>query len=241
MRYLIGIDDTDDLEGRGTGFRARTLGTMLDDAGIATLVGITRHQLLLAPEIPYTSHNSAACLVADLHAAPDELVAACRDFLLRESARGSDAGLCVAPWEAVGPAVQAFGERAKREVLDAQSALELAHHEKLLLEGLLGSGGGVIGALAALGLRVGGGDGRFVWLPGVRELSGVLAAEVLCRSTGIDEVVTLDGAGVPPADRVDVGPWVRPILRGGRATLLVEGSNGAWRAAPKEVVKERSN
>ena len=35
MRYLIGIDDTDNLESRGTGFRARQLSARLDEAGLA--------------------------------------------------------------------------------------------------------------------------------------------------------------------------------------------------------------
>ena len=40
MRYLIGIDDTDNLESRGTGFRARCLGAELTDAGLARVDGV---------------------------------------------------------------------------------------------------------------------------------------------------------------------------------------------------------
>ncbi|WP_041355139.1 hypothetical protein [Nitrosococcus halophilus] len=60
-RYFIGIDDTDNRESRGTGYRARTLGAQLEEKGLAILEGVTRHQLLVSPAIPYTSHNSAAC------------------------------------------------------------------------------------------------------------------------------------------------------------------------------------
>ena len=35
MRYLIGIDDTDNLESRGTGFRDRCLGAALAKTGLA--------------------------------------------------------------------------------------------------------------------------------------------------------------------------------------------------------------
>lgn len=245
MRYLIGIDDTDDSQGRGTGFRARKLGAALGEAGLATLVGITRHQLLLAPQIRYTSHNSAACLALDLHVEPETVFGACRDFLRQESAPGADAGLCLAPWEAVGPALQAFGARAKREVLTAAEALELARQERLLLEGVTGDGSGVIGALASLGLRAGGNDGRFIWLEGVRDLSGAYTAETLCSTTGIEEVCTPGGAPIPSASHVDVGPWVRPVLRGGRAVLLVEAStdpgNGQWRVLSKEAIKAQSD
>ena len=60
MRYLIGIDDTDNLESRGTGHRARQLAQFLID--LAEPLRITRHQLLVVPEIPYTSHNSSAAI-----------------------------------------------------------------------------------------------------------------------------------------------------------------------------------
>ena len=93
----------------------------LQEAGLGRLAAITRHQLLVHPAIRYTSHNSSACLVID---AADSSAAAlvadfCRAFLLAESAPGSDAGLCIAAWDAVDETVQAFGERAKREVVTA--------------------------------------------------------------------------------------------------------------------------
>jgi len=102
MQYYIGIDDTDNLESRGTGYRARQLGTMLEEAGIARLICITRHQLLVHKDIPYTSHNSSACLLMDCEPGKEaELTTFCRDFLLRESAPGSDAGLCIASKTAI--------------------------------------------------------------------------------------------------------------------------------------------
>src|SRR5512145_2245003 len=99
MRCLIGIDDTDNLESRGTGFRARQLGARLSAAGLGRLRGITRHQLYVHPSIPYTSHNSSACLDVDL--ADDRYADArdfCREYLATESAAGSDAGLCLVPF-----------------------------------------------------------------------------------------------------------------------------------------------
>ena len=44
---LIGIDDTDNLESRGTGYRARMLARHLGEAQLGTVTGITRHQLLV--------------------------------------------------------------------------------------------------------------------------------------------------------------------------------------------------
>jgi hypothetical protein len=60
--YLIGIDDTDNLESRGTGHHARRLGAFLQTEAMAGLLDVTRHQLFVDPRIPYTSHNSSLCL-----------------------------------------------------------------------------------------------------------------------------------------------------------------------------------
>ncbi|MFQ5784305.1 MAG: hypothetical protein ACE5H8_05715 [Alphaproteobacteria bacterium] len=243
MAFLIGIDDTDNLESRGTGFRARKLGVWLAARGLGEVRGITRHQLLVDPRIPYTSHNSSLCLSIEAEPARlDEIARFCRDYLARESAPGSDAGLCVAENARIGSAVKAYGVRAKREVLNRRSAMDLAEREEIVLEGVTGDHGGVIGALAAIGLRATEGDGRFVWLPGLRELSGVLTAEALYRTTDIDEIQTVSGRRVPDQDRIDTSPWPRPVLIEGRAVLLVQEmeENDAsidWRLAPKDIVK----
>jgi hypothetical protein len=243
VRVLIGLDDTDNLESRGTGHLARQLAAWLAGQNLASPFGITRHQLLVSPLIPYTSHNSSACLEAEV--APDgleRLAAACSEYVARESAPGADAGLCLAPWERIGEPARLFGESAKREVLEMDRALGLAQETGLFLEGLSGTRGGVIGALAAVGLRAGGEDGRFLWLPGLRELSGQAPLEQL-RAVGIEAVLTLEGN--PVQEPVEVGDWPRPLLKGGRAILLVEevrvDGKSIWRTLPKEVVKQLSD
>jgi hypothetical protein len=240
MRYLIGIDDTDNLETRGTGHRVRQLAEFL--AGIAEPLGITRHQLLVVPEIPFTSHNSSACLMVD--AAPKNekgIWKACREFLLRESAPGSDAGLCLASWDCVTPCMRAFGTRAKQVVLTKLEAEQTADQDCIRLEGLTGTGDGVIGALAAVGLRHGGNDGRFLWLPGLRDLKGQYPVSELCARGHIDAVRTLAGETLSPQTLVDVGEWVRPVLRGDQAILFVEEQNYEWHILSKDHIKSISD
>ena len=243
MRYLIGIDDTDNPDSRGTGFRARQLGARLGEAGLAELLGVTRHQLFVHPAIPYTSHNSSACLSVRLTGgSAQDLGDFCRDYLAVESADGSDAGLCVAAYEEVSEAVVSFGRSAKEVVLDQDSARNVAGRCGLRLEGVTGDHMGIIGALSAVGLRRGGHDGRFIWLSGVRELSGVAVADDLLGSTGIDAIETVDGRTVTGKATVRVDPWPRPVLLNGRAVLLVQESGQEdaaceWELLPKEVVR----
>jgi hypothetical protein len=243
LHYLIGIDDTDNPDSRGTGFRARQLGMRLAEAGLGQLLGITRHQLFVHPDIPYTSHNSSACLALRADDAPAEaLQDFCRDYLAAESADGSDAGLCIAAYEAVTPEVVAFGRAAKDTILTREQAREMAARHGLHLEGVTGDHMGIIGALSAVALRSEGHDGRFIWLKGVRELAGTTNVEFLLGQTGIDAVEEVDGRPVPREAVVSVDPWPRPVLLGGRAVLLVqrvEQNDAAcdWQLLPKEAIR----
>jgi hypothetical protein len=244
LRLLIGVDDTDSAEGRGTGFRARELGRLIAERSLGRCRGISRHQLLFDPRIPYTSHNSALCLDVDTHDdRTDDIRACCRDYLLANSAPGSDAGLCIVAWDDADDAVEAFGWRAKETIVTQAKAHDIARDRRILLEGLTGDHGGVIGALAATGLRRSERDGRFVWREGVRELNGVVTVQHLLATTGIDDVRNLEGAPVSVDQAINVEPWPRPVLIDGQAVLLVEQSEEAdecygWRLAPKHIVKQ---
>ena len=241
----VGIDDTDNLESRGTGFRARQLAARIVETGLGLVHGITRHQLFVSPEIPYTSHNSSACLAVSLGRAATmmDLTALCRAFLGKESAPGSDAGFCVRQGGGVPEAVKAFGARAKDTVLTAEAAHELATASGCHLEGVTGDRGGVIGALSAVGLRATGVDGRFIWVQGLRELARMkLSLQSLLGQTGVDCVQTRDGQVLDdPLEHIDSGEWPRPVVRAHRAALLVEEnddlSHARWRVVPKEYIK----
>jgi hypothetical protein len=236
---FIGIDDTDNHYSRGTGHRARMLAACL--AGFGRVRGITRHQLLVDDAIPYTSHNSAACLALENAAAPAAVVRRCREFLLRESAVGSDAGLCVVAGERAGD-LHGVGTRAKSEILQREAVQDAALDAGAHLEGLTGDRGGIIGAAAAVGLHAGGEDGRYLWLPAIRDMAGTtVSVRQLLDRTGLDGVRTLDGGVLADeAERIELGEWPRAIRAGGKAILLVEKRNdidGSWQVARREIIK----
>jgi hypothetical protein len=242
MKILLGIDDTDNLESRGTGWRARELGRTLEAAGIARLLMVTRHQLLVHADIPYTSHNSSASLLVEAGQI-GTVIEFAREFLLADSAEGSDAGLCVAPYDQVGPDVILWGNRAKREVLTKADAETLAAKSGIHLEGLTGTRIGVIGSLAAVGLRREGNDGRILWCPGLRELSGITTPEELMKRNNIQRVLTTDGASVSLQSRIELGEWVRPVMKDNFSTLFVEehpDGNKRYRIAEKNFIKRIS-
>ncbi len=242
MRLYVGIDDTDNLDSRGTGHRARQLAAEIDATGIGAVRGVTRHQLLVDPAIPYTSHNSAACLAVDAAAGGlRPLADLCRVFLLRESAPGSDAGLCVAD-DGQARAAADYGRAAQTRVLTQDDARAQAAGTGALLEGLTGTRGGIIGALAGVALHVAGEDGRYLWLRGIRDVAHLrLPLAEVRRRTDIDVLARVDGRPVEDPDApVDLGPWPRPVRIGGQAVLLVEEDPeaGGWRVLAKERVKK---
>ena len=236
---LIGMDDTDNLETRGTGYRARQLAERLLENRLAQIIGVTRHQLLVDARIPYTSHNSSACVAVLPDCDLDRLAAFCRDFLLEIAADGSDVGLCVAA-EEQAEKITPFGRRAQTTVLSQQDATDLAIELDIRLEGLTGTRQGIIGALAAVGLHAGGNDGRYLWNWGLRELAEeTIALGTLREITNIGKVTLADGTEVADAGAViELGPWPRTVRINKESVLLVEKLNGCrYKVLDKNLIK----
>ncbi len=221
----IGIDDTDNHESRGTGRLARDLAAQLMTD--FPVLGVTRHQLLVDPRVPYTSHNSSAalCLQDDERTDLPALFERVKAFMLADFIDGSDPGLCVrrAP---IPAALRSFGQRAKSELVKQSEARSLAAAEQVLLEGLGGTQDGVIGALAALGLAAGGEDGRYLLVGSTRELVGLQPVDAILAA-GIRAVYSMDGS--PVSEGAVLAEKMRPARRGSQPVLYVEWDQDHWR------------
>ena len=222
MIIYIGIDDTDTLKTPGTGHLARTIAE--DLSRDFHLHGVTRHQLLVDPRIPYTAQNSSAAILIESEDFPlDEIKQRVRKIMLANFNPGSDPGLCVA--SEIPPEIIEYGQRVQREVIQHQEARELAAAHQIYLEGLGGDENGVIGALAAVGLAALGDDGRYVMIGRVRELKGRLPISQLLDA-GITSVCTLEGQNVT-AGKVRAYK-LRPARSGGQPVLFVEKKGKIW-------------
>jgi len=96
IHAYIGFDDTDNPDSdRGTGKLARWFEKELPEG--CRLWGVVRQQLLVHPDIPYTSHNSSACAVVEMpdKGLLDDLVSRAVRHLESHALEGSDPGLCV--------------------------------------------------------------------------------------------------------------------------------------------------
>ena len=246
MRVLLAVDDTDNLETKGTGHLAEAIAQELEQSGWGKRSYITRHQLLVHPDVPYTSHNSAMCFTADIDEANLEtLTSRAGAYLERASAPGSDPGLCVAAAERLERTDEliAFGKRAKEAVLRKEEAHDLARSLGIHLSAHGGTGGGVIGALAAVGLRLSGNDGR---LRGHLEIgnvdeNGVATVRDLRAHPHVASVRTLDGEVLGDDEVVLLSDSkVKAVMQGGTGVLLVteSASNEApWQTCPRAVLR----
>jgi hypothetical protein len=232
---LIGIDDTDNDTSPGTGQLARRLARELEQHG-AKLHGITRHQFLLDDRIAYSTHNSGACLALEWIKPISDLNFA-YDMIAGWSADGSDPGMCVALSDSVVSDVMQWGWAATRQVLSQDQAVALAKVHGLDLRALGGTGDGIIGALASIGLRTDGNEGRFLDLPGLRELDDIVTIKQL-EKLGIHVAHTAENDhNAESASHSSGGRarymthnWVRPRLVQGRPVWPVEWSEDdhAW-------------
>jgi hypothetical protein len=244
MDLLICIDDTDDIDSRGTGEIAELLAGGLASRRLARCQRVTRHQLLVHPDIAYTSHNSAMCFPAQIRDEHlDGVTEWCQEALTAESAASSDPGLCIAPVEQLERPDEliAFGRDAKQRVLTKDEAYRVAKGLGVHLSEHGGTGIGVIGALAGAGLRLSGDDGRFKGKFRIHgDASGTArVAEILVQ--GVDSVSTPDGDELAVEERVFVGAECKLVLLGGRAVLLVAptppGSAAAWRVIERRALR----
>lgn len=225
MSILIGIDDTDNKESRGTGFHSRELSARLEKELKVEVLGITRHQQLVHPDVPYTSQNSSACIEVT-ETDIDKLTQFCRQHLIDNQVPGCDIGLCVSPKDEISQEIISFAHSVKEVVVTKAMARDIASRNRVFLEGLCGTEDGVIGALSAIGLRKSGNDGRFIWLNGpVKELrdlpESVMSIKELLKISGIHHAETPNGKTVPTDETVLLNHWVRPVLKNGVAVLVV--------------------
>ncbi|WP_299802901.1 DNA-binding protein [uncultured Shewanella sp.] len=248
--WLICIDDTDDIGTKGTGEIAEEIAAKLAPA---SLTGddkppvsrmVTRHQLFVHPDIPYTSHNSAMCFQIDTSLSFDEIKAICIAHLKQESAAASDPGLAILDLASSYDIQQliAFGQQAKVEVKTKPQAYTLAEVLGIDLSEHGGTGQGVIGAVAGLGLRLSGQDGR---VKGQLKLGQstdeseaieLTVAEVLAR-TGLEAVISVEGEKLAVEQVLTLKGKIKAVFTQHQFALLVSRDAGRWVNATKQQLK----
>jgi hypothetical protein len=225
-RFIIGIDDTDIDGSDSTGALARALAVQYVEEGLGESHGVTRHQLIDSPKVVRTTDNCAYAIELQT----DQSLNDVEDWLVRyvrqHAERRADPGVAILSRHSDMPHVLAFGRRSQTEVMKLADASTFSAESNVRLRALGGKRLGSIGALAATGLRAGGGDGRYVDLTGLRGLAGRMTAGQM-REACPQLVRIIDEGTGEPMDRddlIDTGDWVRPRLVQGGPLLLARRS-----------------
>ena len=233
MIIYIGFDDTDAIDSDfGTGKVCRGFEKHLPDGAVCT--GAVRQQLLVCDEIPYTSHNSSACMMVEVDSDKagngfiQELTDLAADYLIGRAAEGSDPGLCImSEFDPSIDEVMDYGYTCTHSVSSQKDALGAVNGGVIL--GLGGSNDGLIGAAAAVGLTAAGWAGRYIEFGALRQFpQRMTVSEIMSRNI---QVISTDRDAQAPAphDPVITNGWVRPFRLGGRPVLFVTpAEKGVW-------------
>jgi hypothetical protein len=227
--FLLAIDDTDSsLPGEAsstipnTAALAVTLGQKLDSLGHVRVLNISCHQLFQHPSIPHTTNNTASCLLVDSDPQKfHEIDMVTRLTLRSQSSATSNPGYALAAWNQFDPEVVAWGITAKSVELQRMDAINLAKRCGIAIAGISGSGAGVIGALAAIGLRYEGNDGYIHWMPGLDKLQGIFTPIEINQFIHFESIESENLKHPALDDRIQFKANIKPILKEGRVILQV--------------------
>ena len=224
-RFVIGIDDTDDQDGRGTSKLGRAWAAAIEAEGFGATRGVTRHQLWQSPKVDATNHNRAVAIAVETERTALDLEDHVVDFVREHASTEANPAIGILSRHTDMPHALAWGRRAQQELLKLADAERYATESNVLLRGLGGNRSGMIGALAAVGLHAGGKDGLFVQLAGIRELEGRITAGQIRERSALVHVVDEDtGEELDRDDLVDTGNWVRPRMTEDEPVLLTRRS-----------------
>ena len=243
MQILIGVDDTDNIDSNGTGETLDELLAALREQQLGSGSLVTRHQLYIHEEIPYTTHNSAMCCQAEVLNLPD-VIEFSRACIRGSCAAGSDPGLCIIDLERLRyqKRLIRFGRTAKESILKKRDALDVAglHRQAVYLYELGGTGLGVIGALAGCGLRLSGYDGTVRAALDPPSVDQVMTVGELCVRFSLAGAVDERQCPVDAFDSVRFCcPTHAVFWRHEAVICLAEDKSGAalWRVCGRQELK----
>lgn len=227
-KTYICIDDTDEIGyEKSTGLLSEEIGEHIRNTYQKECSLITRHQLFIHEDIPYTSHNSSMCFTTMLsEKEKEEITEFVISYIEKYAAPTSQPGICIGfEKDFVDTEVLVkYGFDAKERVLNKDEAYAMAKLQNLHLSEHKNGGQGVIGALAGVALRLYGSDGR---VKGNIKLSqDSLSVKELLKYDSVDEVRFEDGTHAPLESIVLINDKLKRVMLEHKSVVLVQ-QNGS--------------
>ena len=246
MRLLICIDDTDSKTSeKGTGAIAEELMKLVEDK-FGAKTDVETSLKLLAPIAPFFTEevyqyfgdeSIHTTLWPEVY---EELIESCYAHLKRESASESDPGLAVADIDVMDTELLIkYGKECKRKVVTIQSAYDTAEKAGIYLNEAGGTGQGVIGAVAGIGLRIWGYDGTLKGRPEKLRQEDYVRVSEICANPLVDRVVDTAYNDLPGDALVYLDKKPKVILYEGLLTIVVvsEENSGNWKLLEKNKAR----
>ncbi|MBC3888131.1 hypothetical protein GH810_07400 [Acetobacterium paludosum] len=243
MKFYLCIDDTDNLDSIGTGTIAEQIREKLIEYGYGPCSLVTRHQLFIHEDIPYTSHNSSMCFCGE---APAQyllnIIKIASHHLDAVAAEGSDPGLCVLQFDDTKDYKEVidFGKAAKISVLTKNDAMQCAKINHLHLSEHGGTGQGIIGALAGVGLRIFGSDGEVKAALKNIETNQHFSVSQLKKFPELTQVIDLvTREPLDDSTEINICNRTKTVLYKNQYVLfVVKAENGRYQTIPKSEIRK---
>jgi len=223
FKTYICIDDTDEIGyEKSTGLLSEEIQEYIQD-NYSKCSLITRHQLFIHEDIPYTSHNSSMCFTVYLNEVQKkDVIEFVINHIEKYSAPTSQPGVCIGFEKDIKDFEKLiqFGFDAKTKVLTKDDAYAMAKEIGFHLSEHKNGGQGVIGAVAGVALRLYGSDGR---VKGNIKVNGeTLSVKELLDYDSINEVQFEDGSLAPNDLEVGITDKLKRVMLKHKSVVLVQ-------------------
>ncbi len=223
-KTYICIDDTDEIGyEKSTGQLSEEIQNHIEEKYDKTCSLITRHQLFIHEDIPYTSHNSSMCFTTYLtYEEKEEITKFVIEYIEKYSAPTSQPGICIGfekDFTDTQNLIQ-YGFDAKQKVLTKDEAYEMAKIQNLHLSEHKNNGQGVIGALAGVALRLYGSDGRVKG--NLKVLREYISVKELLEHGSIDEVQFPNGQIANSDINIKINDKLKRVMLNHKSVVLIK-------------------
>lgn len=237
-KTYVCIDDTDEIGyEKSTGMISEEIQEYIASK-YAKCSLITRHQLFIHEDIPYTSHNSSMCFTVDLNEEQKkDVINFVISHIEKYSAPTSQPGVCIGFEKDIKDPqkLMQFGFDAKTKVLTKDDAYAMAKEIGFHLSEHKNDGQGVIGAIAGVALRLYGSDGRVKGNIKLKQES--ISVKELLEDESIDEVQFEDGSSASDDIDVFLGDKLKRVMLKHQSVVLIQKSENGYELLRTEQLR----